>query len=125
MARTIFNESLKHGDLIVSSYPDYYKKLTYKVLSGYGWARKFCPSARFVGKLDDDILFNYPRLPLFLRDNNFTWPASRDFTSTLEMSRREDADENVNEDEELPMAVLGPQNPNFKVVRNPGSKWCV
>ena len=112
MALSLFNESLEHGDVILSSYPDLYKKLTYKVLSGYAWARRFCPFAKLIGKLDDDILFNYPRLPLFLRENNFTWSHG-------------DPGDDGKLAEKLPMAVLGPQNPNFKVVRNPGSKWLV
>ncbi len=116
-AEKLFNESRLNGDLVVSTYVDKYDKLTHKVLYAYSWARRNCPSAKFLVKVDDDVLLNYFRLPVFLRDQLANVSAAHEFNSTS----RGDLGGSVT----LPRLVVGPKNNNFEVIRDPTSKWFV
>ena len=49
------HESGKHGDLIVGSFVDSYRNLTYKTAAAYEWVSKFCKSADYVIKMDEDV----------------------------------------------------------------------
>ena len=104
LAEGLFNESRDHGDLLVSTYPDKYDKLTHKVLCAYAWGRRFCPSATFLVKVDDDVLVNYYRLPAFLNEQIANCTDERPA---------------------WPKVIVGPENFNFRVVKDSSSKWSV
>ncbi|XP_037080083.1 beta-1,3-galactosyltransferase 5-like isoform X1 [Pollicipes pollicipes] len=48
-------ENHEHGDLVSGHFQDAYRNLTYKHLMGLHWATTYCPQARYIVKMDDDI----------------------------------------------------------------------
>ncbi|XP_069045698.1 beta-1,3-galactosyltransferase 4 [Lepisosteus oculatus] len=58
LARRLAEEHRATRDLIQGRFLDTYANLTLKTLSLLGWAQRHCPQARFVAKVDDDVLFN-------------------------------------------------------------------
>ncbi|XP_059902032.1 beta-1,3-galactosyltransferase 4 [Gadus macrocephalus] len=58
LAKLLVEEARLRGDLIQGRFEDTYSNLTLKTLSMLGWARRFCPQAHFMAKVDDDVLFN-------------------------------------------------------------------
>lgn len=66
LAKLLIEEARERGDLIQGRFLDTYSNLTLKTLSMLGWARRFCPQAHFVAKVDDDVLFNPSALLHFL-----------------------------------------------------------
>ncbi|XP_069618297.1 beta-1,3-galactosyltransferase 2-like [Ranitomeya imitator] len=72
-------ESRIFGDIIQQDFMDTYYNLTLKTLMGMEWVTKFCPSASYVMKIDNDMFLNvnylihnllYPNIPV--RTNYFT-----------------------------------------------------
>ncbi|KAF0306857.1 Beta-1,3-galactosyltransferase 5 [Amphibalanus amphitrite] len=49
-------ENHEHEDLVVGSFRDAYRNLTYKHLMGLQWATAYCPQARYILKMDHDIV---------------------------------------------------------------------
>uniref|UniRef100_A0A3B4UHT3 Hexosyltransferase n=2 Tax=Seriola dumerili TaxID=41447 RepID=A0A3B4UHT3_SERDU len=66
LAKLLIEEARERGDLIQGRFLDTYSNLTLKTLSMLGWARRFCPHAHFMAKVDDDVLFNPSALLHFL-----------------------------------------------------------
>uniref|UniRef100_A0A672ITI1 Hexosyltransferase n=1 Tax=Salarias fasciatus TaxID=181472 RepID=A0A672ITI1_SALFA len=66
LAKLLIEEAREKGDLIQGRFMDTYSNLTLKTLSLLGWARRFCPQAHFMAKVDDDVLFNPSALLHFL-----------------------------------------------------------
>lgn len=66
LAKLLVEEARERGDLIQGRFLDTYSNLTLKTLSMLGWARRFCPQAHFMAKVDDDVLFNPSALLHFL-----------------------------------------------------------
>ncbi|XP_056131131.1 beta-1,3-galactosyltransferase 4 [Lampris incognitus] len=66
LAKLLIEEARERGDLIQGRFVDTYSNLTLKTLSMLGWARRFCPQAHFMAKVDDDVLFNPSSLLHFL-----------------------------------------------------------
>lgn len=66
LGKLLIVEARERGDLIQGRFLDTYSNLTLKTLSMLGWARRFCPQAHFVAKVDDDVLFNPSALLYFL-----------------------------------------------------------
>lgn len=64
--KELVEESKERGDLIQGRFIDSYGNLTLKTLSMLGWARRFCPQARYLAKVDDDVLFNPSALLQYL-----------------------------------------------------------
>ncbi|CAL8072289.1 unnamed protein product [Orchesella dallaii] len=54
-------EQDEYGDLVMGSFIDSYKNLTYKHLMGYKWVLNFCQNAEFVFKIDDDMFIDIIR----------------------------------------------------------------
>ncbi|XP_035671554.1 beta-1,3-galactosyltransferase 1-like isoform X2 [Branchiostoma floridae] len=52
------DENMVHRDIIQEDFVDSYKNLTLKTVMCLKWASKFCPSAKFVMKADDDTCVN-------------------------------------------------------------------
>ncbi|XP_018319041.1 beta-1,3-galactosyltransferase 5 [Agrilus planipennis] len=62
----IENEQSRFGDLLQGNFIESYRNLTYKHLMGLKWAAQFCASAKYVVKMDDDIVVNVYRLKKIL-----------------------------------------------------------
>ncbi|XP_054925565.1 UDP-GlcNAc:betaGal beta-1,3-N-acetylglucosaminyltransferase 7-like isoform X1 [Dermacentor andersoni] len=62
VARSVASEAEANGDVIVLPYLDTYRNLTYKYVYGIKWTLEYCPRARYVLKLDDDIVVHLPSL---------------------------------------------------------------
>ncbi|XP_026876942.2 beta-1,3-galactosyltransferase 4 [Electrophorus electricus] len=58
LASELVEESKERGDLVQGRFLDSYANLTLKTLSMLAWARRFCPQARFLAKVDDDVMIN-------------------------------------------------------------------
>ena len=54
----INHESSKYGDIIQGDFADTYHTLTYKAIAGLKWVSDYCNNAKFVLKIDDDVLVN-------------------------------------------------------------------
>lgn len=54
----IVNESDKFGDIVQGNFIEAYKNLTYKHLMGLKWASESCSTARFIMKMDHDIVID-------------------------------------------------------------------
>lgn len=59
---SVTREAELHGDVVVLPYMDTYRNLTYKFVYGIKWTLENCPRARFVLKMDDDIVLHLPTL---------------------------------------------------------------
>ncbi|XP_034028614.1 beta-1,3-galactosyltransferase 4 [Thalassophryne amazonica] len=66
LAKMLVVEARERGDVIQGRFLDTYSNLTLKTVSMLGWARRFCPQASFMAKVDDDVLFNPSALLHFL-----------------------------------------------------------
>jgi len=66
LAKLLIEEARERGDLVQGRFEDTYSNLTLKTLSMLGWARRFCPQAHFLAKVDDDVWFNPSALLHFL-----------------------------------------------------------
>ncbi|KAK7084448.1 hypothetical protein SK128_009810, partial [Halocaridina rubra] len=53
---TVLKESAKYRDVVVGSFRDHYRNLTYKHAMALSWANQFCPNAHYIFKMDDDIM---------------------------------------------------------------------
>ena len=60
--RAINLENKHHGDIVQGLFKDTYHNLTYKAVLGLRWAKENCRQAKFVLKVDDDVVVNTPRL---------------------------------------------------------------
>ncbi|XP_043195690.1 beta-1,3-galactosyltransferase 4-like [Amphibalanus amphitrite] len=49
-------ENHEYEDLVVGNFRDAYRNLTFKHLMGLHWATAYCPQARFIAKMDHDIV---------------------------------------------------------------------
>lgn len=58
----IDNESERFGDIIQGNFIEAYRNLTYKHMMGIKWAGKYCNHAKYVIKMDDDIVINLKRI---------------------------------------------------------------
>ncbi|KAK6168030.1 hypothetical protein SNE40_021936 [Patella caerulea] len=54
----ILSEHDKYGDIIQGNFIDAYHNLTYKAVMGLHWVSHYCPQAKYVVKLDDDLIFD-------------------------------------------------------------------
>ncbi|XP_069180629.1 beta-1,3-galactosyltransferase 4-like [Procambarus clarkii] len=52
----VLEESAAHRDLVVADFQEHYRNLTYKHALALSWPARFCPHARFILKMDDDIM---------------------------------------------------------------------
>ena len=51
-------ESFIYGDIIQENFIDGYYNLTLKTIMGFKWSSKYCSNAKFIMKLDDDVVVN-------------------------------------------------------------------
>lgn len=55
-----------YGDIVRENFLDTYRNLTLKTIMGIRWASKYCENAKYIMKLDDNILLNSYNLVKFL-----------------------------------------------------------
>ncbi len=60
---------IMYGDLVQENFLDSYRNLTLKTLMGIRWASIYCANAKFIVKIDDDVVLNPYFLVNYL-DNN-------------------------------------------------------
>ncbi|XP_072527763.1 beta-1,3-galactosyltransferase 2-like [Salminus brasiliensis] len=58
LQRQVYEENLRHRDLLQSDFIDSYRNLTIKTMVMLEWLRDRCPQAFFAVKVDDDTLLN-------------------------------------------------------------------
>ncbi|XP_063420262.1 beta-1,3-galactosyltransferase 5-like [Mytilus trossulus] len=63
----INDESEKYMDIVQGNFVDSYRNLTYKRVFSLFWVNNFCSNAKFVVKVDDDVIINIPLLIQHLR----------------------------------------------------------
>lgn len=73
----IEDESRRFGDIVQGSFIEAYRNLTYKHVMGLKWAKDYCSNAKFVIKMDDDIVVNVERISKLLY--SFKLPKSGNF----------------------------------------------
>ena len=54
----ILDESKKFHDIIQEDFVDHYRNLTYKHIMALKWIKDFCKSAKYIVKIDEDIIVN-------------------------------------------------------------------
>ena len=47
-----------HGDIVQENFLDSYRNLTLKTLMGLRWSSTYCSNAKFILKIDDDVIMN-------------------------------------------------------------------
>lgn len=62
----VINEAQKFDDIIQGNFHEAYRNLTYKHMMGLKWAGKYCAHAKYVIKMDDDIIVNLRKLTTLL-----------------------------------------------------------
>lgn len=70
-------ENKKYQDLIQGNFLDAYRNMTYKHVMGLKWATYYCPSAKYILKLDDDVFVHLPAMLDFLTRGLSPWGARR------------------------------------------------
>ena len=65
-------ESRVHNDIVQGDFQDSYINMTLKSLLGLRWVYEECPKARYMLKIDDDMVVNFPRLVSLLQAAPFT-----------------------------------------------------
>ncbi|XP_044727456.1 beta-1,3-galactosyltransferase 5 [Chrysoperla carnea] len=58
----LINEQKRYGDLIQGNFIEAYRNLTYKHIMGLSWAGKYCSHAKYVIKMDDDIVIDFYKI---------------------------------------------------------------
>lgn len=54
----IQNEQQRFGDLLQGNFLENYRNLSYKHIMGLQWSSTYCSKARFIIKIDDDIIYD-------------------------------------------------------------------
>ncbi|XP_005185586.1 beta-1,3-galactosyltransferase 5 [Musca domestica] len=62
----IFNEQQRFGDLLQGNFKEAYRNLSYKHVMGLEWAAQRCERAKFIIKIDDDIIYDVFHLKRYL-----------------------------------------------------------
>ncbi|KAI4498042.1 hypothetical protein M0802_006866 [Mischocyttarus mexicanus] len=70
-------ENKKYQDLIQGNFLDAYRNMTYKHVMALKWATYYCPSAKYILKLDDDVFVHIPAMLDFLTHGLSPWGARR------------------------------------------------
>ncbi|XP_071153279.1 beta-1,3-galactosyltransferase 5-like [Mytilus edulis] len=58
--REINDESRKYKDIVQGNFVDSYRNLTYKLVFSMFWVNSYCSRAKYVIKVDDDLIINIP-----------------------------------------------------------------
>ncbi|XP_071152427.1 beta-1,3-galactosyltransferase 5-like [Mytilus edulis] len=68
LQQDIEQESKRYTDIIQGNFIDSYRNLTYKLVFSLFWVKNFCNNAKFVIKMDDDIMVNIPLIVPYLKE---------------------------------------------------------
>jgi hypothetical protein len=68
--RKLNQEQADHADLIQGNFIDSYKNLSYKSLLAWEWIADKCSNAKYILKIDDDVVLNTFNLRKFLKDES-------------------------------------------------------
>ncbi|CAC5401597.1 unnamed protein product [Mytilus coruscus] len=68
LQQEIEHESERYMDIIQGNFIDSYRNLTYKLVFSLFWVNNFCKNAKFVIKMDDDIIINIPLVVPYLAE---------------------------------------------------------
>ncbi|VDI57983.1 beta-1,3-galactosyltransferase 1 [Mytilus galloprovincialis] len=68
MQQEIAHESKIYMDIVQGNFKDTYRNLTYKLVFSLFWVNNFCKNAKFVIKMDDDIIINIPLVVPYLTE---------------------------------------------------------
>lgn len=63
----IDDENRKFRDIIQGNFYEAYRNLTYKHVMGLHWASNYCPQAKYIIKMDHDIIFDVYRLNFLIK----------------------------------------------------------
>ena len=63
----IEDENRRFGDIIQGNFIEDYRNLTYKHIMGLQWASNHCQQAKYIIKMDHDIIFDFYRLNFLLK----------------------------------------------------------
>ncbi|KAH6941365.1 hypothetical protein HPB50_017104 [Hyalomma asiaticum] len=70
----IVEEDAEHDDIVQGNFFDTYQNLTLKSVMMLRWVHRFCPNAKFVLKIDDDVLLNVWDFAVTLCHLSYTAP---------------------------------------------------
>jgi len=75
--RKLNQEQADHADLIQGNFIDSYRNLSYKSLQAWEWIAEKCSNAKYILKIDDDVVLNTFNLMKFLnREKKFVFSLS-------------------------------------------------
>jgi hypothetical protein len=74
ISKEVFFESNLYGDIIQENFVDSYRNLTLKTLMGLKWVSNYCYNARFVMKVDDDVVVHTLNTLDLLNQIDMTYP---------------------------------------------------
>ena len=64
----IHNESALYSDILqINHFNDSYYNCTYKIMKTFKWIAKYCPHAKYVLKICDDVVVNTPQILNYFR----------------------------------------------------------
>lgn len=66
--KSIVHENKIFGDIVQGNFIENYRNLTYKHVMGLKWSVEKCPQAKFIIKIDDDIVYDIYFLQNYLVD---------------------------------------------------------
>ena len=66
--KKIEKESNRYNDIVQESFQDSYLNLTLKTIQGITWVSKYCSNAKYVLKVDDDVIVNSYSLLSYLEN---------------------------------------------------------
>ena len=66
----VLKEDMKHKDILQFHFIDSYHNCLLKSIGALRWTLFYCKSAKFIMKVDDDMIVNVNKLVKFVHDNN-------------------------------------------------------
>ena len=105
-------EHLLYGDIVQGDFLESYRNLSYKHVLGLKYAVHYCPQARYVLKMDDDIAVDIFQVLRFMQDSNINGAGGGD-------------EEEEEEDQSLKIAGAVMRGDELNPLRDARSKWCV
>ncbi|XP_060807446.1 beta-1,3-galactosyltransferase 5-like [Amyelois transitella] len=71
----VHREAMVYGDIIMGNFVDSYGNLTYKHVMGLKWVSHHCSTAKYVLKVDDDVIVDLDMVRQFLVQTLSPWGA--------------------------------------------------
>ncbi len=67
VSKSIELEFFKYNDIVMGNLSDLYQNLTRKVMMAFKWATENCRNARFIMRINDDVMVNTPMLLEYMK----------------------------------------------------------